>query len=332
MATKNLGKIAFLYRGDYFSGTTYQKNDVVFDGGSSYISFVNNNTGNSLTDINYWKYLSRGNYLAEQQNADNIAQLETDLNANIDQVRADLNKGNLIATYTHSGNLEVAATSLDVVTGIFTKVSHGLINGDNISPIINTNTLGLAAITVFPSVMPNDSYYVVDSTLDTFRISATLNGPAVLFTANPSMDLTKWHFEKVNNTSIVFDNLPNLTSFRFNITIKLLISSQFYIADAFPDSFTKSSDTNPYDSISRYNAILIPKSHWGVLEVSCNFELIMQTSFRGNCVGYSTTPGSMKITSIDRYFARNANQIPITMLYFQNVFFANGAIVKLYKY
>ena len=32
MATKNLGKIAFLFKGNYSTATTYLKFDVVFDG------------------------------------------------------------------------------------------------------------------------------------------------------------------------------------------------------------------------------------------------------------------------------------------------------------
>ena len=62
MATKNLGKVAFVFKDDYTDLTLYQKYDVVFDGESSFISTANDNSGKALSDTNYWKYLCRGNY------------------------------------------------------------------------------------------------------------------------------------------------------------------------------------------------------------------------------------------------------------------------------
>ena len=60
METINLGKVSIVYRGDYSGATTYNKMDVVFDGYSSYISKVASNTGNSLSDINYWGCVAKG--------------------------------------------------------------------------------------------------------------------------------------------------------------------------------------------------------------------------------------------------------------------------------
>lgn len=49
------GTVNVLPRGEYNSGTTYAQNDVVYDTGGSYISRVNNNTGNNpLTDNDAW--------------------------------------------------------------------------------------------------------------------------------------------------------------------------------------------------------------------------------------------------------------------------------------
>ncbi len=60
METINLGKVSIVYRGDYSEIITYNKMDVVFDGYSSYISKVASNTGNSLSDTNYWGYVAKG--------------------------------------------------------------------------------------------------------------------------------------------------------------------------------------------------------------------------------------------------------------------------------
>lgn len=83
METINLGRVAFVYKGDYSAVTTYNKMDVVFDGESSFVSQIDNNVGNPLVNGLNWKYLSRGNNLELQEAKQDIATLETDLNDKI---------------------------------------------------------------------------------------------------------------------------------------------------------------------------------------------------------------------------------------------------------
>lgn len=80
METINLGRVAFVYKGDYSALTTYNKMDVVFDGESSFVSQIDNNVGNELVNGLNWKYLSRGNNLELQEAKQDIVALETDLN------------------------------------------------------------------------------------------------------------------------------------------------------------------------------------------------------------------------------------------------------------
>ena len=70
MATKNLGKVAFVFKGNYSDLTSYDKYDVTFDGESSFLSTIENNLGHPLSDTNYWKPLCKGNYLAISGKAD----------------------------------------------------------------------------------------------------------------------------------------------------------------------------------------------------------------------------------------------------------------------
>lgn len=42
-----------------------------------------------------------------------------------------------IAVYRHNSNKEVTVSNLDIVTGTFTSVGHGLINGNEIAPTVN---------------------------------------------------------------------------------------------------------------------------------------------------------------------------------------------------
>lgn len=63
----NLGKVAFLYKGAYSSATTYERLDYVTDGGSTYFSKKDGNTGNALpaspadgTTDEWWGVLAYG--------------------------------------------------------------------------------------------------------------------------------------------------------------------------------------------------------------------------------------------------------------------------------
>lgn len=245
-------------------------------------------------------------------------------------LRADLN--NLIATYTHTSNMEVSVTALDNTSGVFTKVGHLLNNGNEISAMLNYNLGSIAAINVFPSSMPNEKYFVVNATLDTFQISATNGGAPVTFADNPTMDLTKWHFEKITNPPITFTNVGGLRNCRLCISHRSLITAQFYLALAYSNSFTNASEVLSVDVLSAYSAIQLPKSHWGFLDIFLNFDPVIQYRVIGNCVSYSPQIGRMKITSINRYVSVNINPNAINSLTLSNTMLANGAIIKLYKY
>ena len=62
MAQINLGKVAFIHKGTYSPETQYNKFDIVTDGSSSYVSAVEMNTGNPLSEEIYWKLMSKGFY------------------------------------------------------------------------------------------------------------------------------------------------------------------------------------------------------------------------------------------------------------------------------
>lgn len=116
---------------------------------------------------------------------------------------------NLIASYTHSGNKEVQPTAVDLATGTFTAVGHGLVNGDVIFPILNLGYLEatFGIIRPFPTGLLLQRYFVVEKTNDTFKVSATSGGTAVTFTSNTYMDLTKWHFEKKVVAILIISNI-----------------------------------------------------------------------------------------------------------------------------
>ena len=61
MATVNIGNLSFTHKGDYASGTTYAKNDVVYysTNGNAYIA-KQATTGNAPTNGTYWSQFTAG--------------------------------------------------------------------------------------------------------------------------------------------------------------------------------------------------------------------------------------------------------------------------------
>lgn len=123
----------------------------------------------------------------------------------VDAVNAKIGamSGELIADYTHTSNKEVHISSIDYATNTFTSVGHGLSNSVSDRKIlmlaINRNEL------IYPyNVMPfanlegyiqSQGFWVINATPDTFQLSFTNGGSAIVLLNKPETDLTKWHFE-----------------------------------------------------------------------------------------------------------------------------------------
>ena len=273
METINLGRVAFVYKGDYSAVTTYNKMDVVFDGESSFVSQIDNNVGNPLVNGLNWKYLSRGNNLELQEAKQDIATLETNLNLKINKtsvkqvtgtsetdvmsqkaVTGELAKKqdtNLLASYTHSGNKEIYISSIDYTTKTFTSVGHGLINSatiyDTLMLVINRNE------TIYPyNVMPFNhadltayGLFVINATADTFQLSMTANGAAITLANKAENNLTKWHFEYTTVKTITISGLLG----KINAGVKTVIdgtiiwgAAQYIGAQSAGMAYIKSSD------------------------------------------------------------------------------------------
>ena len=149
-------------------------------------------------------------------------QLETDLNANIDQVRADLNKIALpVVAVDFNSNPVIVISYVDVDTDTFTSVGHGLVDGNEIAFAKNDNT-GVANNPLYymPLGIELIRYFVAYSTVDTFKVSTTLGGPAVNITANATMDLSKIHVEKLTFKFLNIKGIPPSKVYRVNGIIR----------------------------------------------------------------------------------------------------------------
>ena len=76
MATTILGKVGLTPKGAWAEGTTYERLDVVSNGGSSYMSLQDNNTA-ALTDTSKWQVLADASAAITTEAAEAIANAET---------------------------------------------------------------------------------------------------------------------------------------------------------------------------------------------------------------------------------------------------------------
>lgn len=154
METINLGRVAFVYKGDYSAVTTYNKMDVVFDGESSFVSQIDNNVGNPLVNGLNWKYLSRGNNLELQEAKQDIATLETNLS---NKVYARTATGaNIINLY---GIKDV--TIENAVNGLYYSIASVVKDANNtaINIYSSTDDLGTGATLKAAFTFANETGY-----------------------------------------------------------------------------------------------------------------------------------------------------------------------------
>lgn len=115
----------------------------------------------------------------------------------------------LLASYTHSSNLSVQPTAVDLATGVYTAVGHGLTTGLGVSMYLNKWDIDfLPLYTPGNIIPPNNMATVTVLTPDTF----TLGGYSS-YAVNGTMDLTKWHFETYPASLGVQIQLPSLTQY-----------------------------------------------------------------------------------------------------------------------
>lgn len=155
MANTKLGRILIIHKGEYNVATNYSKLDVVTKDGNSYISIVNNNVGQDVSNISYWQLMAeKGDnatlngydvvLVAEGQNIE-IEQNEGTLtiNAIVPTKTSDLaddtnlaykNQNNNFSTsQTIDGNLTINGDITQNGTSYVTHAEEVKTNNDNIT-------------------------------------------------------------------------------------------------------------------------------------------------------------------------------------------------------
>jgi hypothetical protein len=143
----------------------------------------------------------------------------------------------LVASYTHTKNKEVAVSAINYTDGTFSSTGHGLALNDTVTIIpnkdmvnsgVNAGNGGSYVVGYYPTgISARTKYYVVNPQTDSFQLSATSGGAAIVPTnPNSTVDVTKWHFERQVDSTIDFGTLPAAGSkFRIVLSGKVLRSN-----------------------------------------------------------------------------------------------------------
>lgn len=201
-----------------------------YDFGNTYIDTVANiEKGDMLTQEQFLT-INQYNRLVKKLKSDpsvntapEVIALTTITTPGTDLINLILNLTTLLqtidSTYNITYNLN-SATDFNPTTDVITSTGHGLVNGDSLYFVTGSTGLPSQFIT-------NKSYYVVNVTTNTFKLSLTKGGSAINFTA-PSVGtatLSKQYFYSGNSDFATIQ-------FEYNtLTNKMNLSSSFFFAD-----------------------------------------------------------------------------------------------------
>lgn len=241
-------------------------------------------------------------------------------------------KPRLIATYTHSGNKEVVVSAVDTTTDTFTSVAHGLANGDNIHATLNkTAAYSIFMVVVFGghTTNSNKGLFVVNKADDTFQLSLTVGGAAIDLTVNATIDLTKWHFERLAyNTGITIAGLSGSKQLTVKTFGKSLVKSALYVCLNETDISIGWYNTN---NATGYNNLV----NSGDIESKNTVEIDTRDCETISCVGMNVQSSS---STVNVYVPANnvifrptdADKI-VTQIKIARVTPANGYRIEVYK-
>lgn len=236
-----------------------------------------------------------------------------------------------IATYTLTANKEVAVSIADADTDTFTSVAHGLANTNIVFPILNTGTAVTFPLSVYAGGLVQGAYYVVNKTDDTFQLSLTSGGAPIDITANATVDLTKWHFERCTTGSIVIANLPPALKYKGVVRFRTGYNPSFYMyPNDKPQVFGSSGAglTGP---------LILSGQNGGVggnftFEFDHTFGAVYK--FEGTAVSVNNSDaGKLIVNSMNTIWRGNIAPINITTITLapQLPVFANGTTVEVYR-
>ena len=249
----------------------------------------------------------------------------------------------LVASYTHSGNLEVVVSSIDYATGTITAVEHGLSENDMIYATQNWDVTKLENPEKWlpTGMLYGSKYYAVNVTTDTFQISTAKSGTAATLSTKGTADFSKWHFERDTDhygSSIKLTNLGNLTNFAVRIFGKGLRNNPFYPnINAFGYGYF-STALDGFSEFMRFigdgggqsGDILFSVKSKVQYDKTLGRYFLDREGFR--VINKNGSSYAVEKTSLDAHgVSEKTSPIEVTSMTFWNCYPANGTIVEVYK-
>ena len=246
----------------------------------------------------------------------------------------------LLIDYTHSGNKEIYIQSVDVDLNTFTSANHGLSNGNILWPVFNDNLGDKIAGSVMPGGFTTfrnyPGYYVVNSTINTFQLSTTINGTAIDITTNPNMDLNKWHFEDGKGAdNYIFSNLKQGLK---NVLIKIVGKEKRFGSIGHVSVNGQASLPNWHSQVVTsglwyQNGISCLGNIWSDAEIVVNTQSFMKVTVFALRARQNTSTANTAdiIDKISVCTDQNYKGVDISSIGILNSGFANGLNLKIYQ-
>lgn len=233
-----------------------------------------------------------------------------------------------IRTYTHSGNKSVAIATnagVDVANNKFIKTAHGLVNGDIIYIIPNSDSGAIYPLDTYPSplALSSNGYTVTRINDNEFSLNSTT------LTSNANLDVTKWHFES-RTVSVTISSLPPRKKYKLIIRGQSLRGNGTrYIS---PNAVSMSIGWFAIGGINYAPATVGYSSFdiWIDVTVLIDFSSKLNIKQKGFTIQTNTTTRNT-MTEVDNCLFNNIlSDTDITSIDFTNSYFANGATIEVY--
>lgn len=232
-----------------------------------------------------------------------------------------------IATYTHTSNKVVNVTAVDLATGTFTAVAHGLTTGLVICPF--TNNIEEYPLLYFPTGLTQGYHTVNVLTADTFNLK-TSGGVVETFTTNATMDLTKFHFEQFPTGVILIENLPILKRALVRVNGRSSSNGLSYVLPSFVTATTSTWINSKYTTIN-YPDCASGGSVHVFLETLIDTQHGTQLRNKGIATNANTKTANLNVVIDNSQYTDQFADTTFTGIRFQVCFMANGTVVEVYK-
>jgi hypothetical protein len=237
-----------------------------------------------------------------------------------------------VATLTVTDNTEYVVTVADTTTDFFTCVGHGLVNTNVIFPVLNNTTSLIFSLAVFAGGLASGTaYYVVNKTNDTFQLSLTSGGAPIDITVNATVDLTKWHFEKINTANYVISSLPSRYKYRLRVTGKRLNKATtpavYNTAWGYGADWLYTGGTNiffPFYSVSNGDMGFADD----ITINGYNLAMMKVTTLASGC---TSTTASTFATAEKNFISNKFSNTLMTSITYNAGTLANGSVLEVYN-